>query len=99
MSSVRTGSRVRCECCGEAFLRLSNHLNWKARCAAFYNSLPKVLPIGFVDDMHIPADATYLTMKVIPLVQDILEKVLGVLQQLTHQLMIITMKGTMKTLV
>ena len=59
MSSVRTGGRVRCQCCGGAFLRLSSHLSWKARCAAFYNSLPKVLPNGVVDDMYIPADAAY----------------------------------------
>ena len=60
MSSVRTGGRVRCQCCGEAFVRLSSHLNWKAGCSAFYDSLPKVLPNNVVvDDMHIPADAAY----------------------------------------
>ena len=59
MSSVQTGGRVRCECCDAAFRRLSNHLSWNLCCAAFFDSLPKVLANGVVDDMHIPADAAY----------------------------------------
>jgi hypothetical protein len=39
------------------------------------------------------------TRKVIPLAQDNQQEVLGVLHQLTNQLMTIAMKGLMKTLV
>ena len=42
MSSVPTGGSVCCACCNAAFHRLSSHLSWNARCAAFYDSLPSV---------------------------------------------------------
>ena len=100
MSSVQTDGSVCCQCCGEAFLRLSSHLSWNAHCAAFYNSLPSALANGVVDDMHRPADVAYFDKE-----GDTAagaghsREVLGVLQQLTNQLMIITIKGMMKTLV
>ena len=59
MSSVRTVGSVRCLCCKAAFLRLSSHLSWNARCATFYDSLPSDMVNGVVDDMHRPADVAY----------------------------------------
>ena len=59
MSSVRTGGSVRCQCCDAAFLQLSSHLSWNARCAAFYNALPSDMVNGVVDDMRRPADVAY----------------------------------------
>ena len=58
MSSVQTGGSVRCECCDAAFHRLSSHLSWNARCAAFYDSLRLDMVNGVVDDMHGP-DVAY----------------------------------------
>jgi hypothetical protein len=60
MSLVQTGGSVRCICCNAAFLQLSSHLSWNARCAAFYDSLPSDMVNGVVDDMmHRPADVAY----------------------------------------
>ena len=59
MSLVQTGGSVCCLCCDAAFLRLSSHLSWNARCAAFYDSLPSDMVNGVFDDMHRPADVAY----------------------------------------
>jgi hypothetical protein len=51
---------------------------------------------GVLDDVHRP-DVAYFTRKVILLAQENQGEILGVHQQLTNQLMTITMKGLMKT--
>ena len=98
MSSVPTGGSVRCACCNAAFHRLSSHLSWNARCAAFYDSLPSDMVNGVLDDVHRP-DAAHFNEECDTAGAGESRKILGVLQQLTNQLMTITMKGLMTTLV
>ena len=101
MLSVPTGGSVRCECCNAAFHRLSSHLDWNARCAAFYNSsLPLDMGNGVLDDVH-RLEVAYFKRKVMLLVHDEnQEEILGVPQQLTNYLMTLPMTASlMKTLV
>jgi hypothetical protein len=58
MSSVQTGGSTHCESCNAAYHKLSSHLSWNARCAAFYDSLLPDMVNGVVDDVHRP-DVAY----------------------------------------